>query len=340
MKFRIINQILLLLVLVFSGCHIKRDAIGTDNKIIVIVPRPQVEAVKSALSTIFNDTLYTPQPEPEYLLQFATINEFQRYNTHVNIIVVGLGQDQANPGNQLVKQMLPASSYKASKDGGPAVFLTHDQYAQDQLFMILSARDKEHLIDELAKRSAWIKKKFDDLFDLRQRVYLFERVCQEDIENKLFADYGWAIKVPWGYEVVKDAPDSNFFWMGRQRPFRWLSVQWETSLTVNDADDAITKLHSYAAEFYGHIQFTDYHLKIEQVDFKNWTAWRITGMWEKIEEAQGGPFLHYIFYDGVSDRTYQINMTVFFPGKGKMILLRQLDILAHSLYVEQESEEN
>ncbi len=340
MKFQIINQILLLLVLVFSGCQIKRDAIGTDNKIIVIVPLPQVEAVKSALSIIFNDTLYTPRPEPEYLLQFATINEFQRYNTHVNIIVVGLGQDQANPGNQLVKQMLPASSYQASKDGGQAVFLTHDQYAQDQLFMILSARDKEHLIHELSKRSAWIKKKFDDLFDLRQRVYLFERVCQEDIENKLFTDYGWAIKVPWGYEVVKDAPDSNFFWMGRQRPFRWLSVQWETGFTVNDADDAIIKLHSYAAKFYGHIQFTDYHLEIEQVDFNNWTAWRITGMWEKIEEAQGGPFLHYIFYDGVTDRTYQINMTVFFPGKDKMILLRQLDILAHSLYVEQESEEN
>ncbi len=339
MKLRI-NECLLLLLFSLSGCELKRDAIGTDNKIIVITPRPDIPAVKAALKTIFFDTLYTPRPEPEYLIQYARIDEFQRYNTHVNMIVVGLGVDQANPGNQLVKQLLPANNYLDSKAGGQAIFLVHDQYANDQLFIILSAQDKKHLINELIKQKTWLKNKFDDLFQQRQRTYLYERVRQEAVENKLFAKYGWGVKVPWGYQIVKDAPDSNFFWMGRERPFRWLSVHWALGLQVSNPDTALVTLHTYAAELYGHIRFTDYHLNVNQIDFKNWTAWRITGMWESIEEAQGGPFLHYIFYDGVTDRTYQINMVVFFPGEDKMIILRQLDIVAHSFYVELESDMN
>ena len=324
----------LLLILIVFGCDSKRDAIGEDNKIIIVVPRPQIEAVKIALQPVFPDTMFGPQPEPDYKMEFVSTEDFHRISTHVNVLVIGLGLDESNPGNQLVKQMLPAQHYQESKQGGDAIFLTFDQYATDQIFMIISAKDQNHLRTELAKQKKWLKTTFDDLFTRRQAVFLYDRLSQEDIEQHLFEDYGWGIKVPWGYTVVKDAPDSNFFWMGREGPYRWISVHWEDGLQVGSPDSAIAALNSFGKELYGYVRFSDHKLKVEQVDFNSWTAWKLSGLWERIDEAQGGPFRHFIFYDGITDRTYQINLTVFSPANEKIIVMRQLDVVARSFFTE------
>jgi hypothetical protein len=71
--------------------------------------------------------------------------------------------------------------------------------------------------------------------------------------------------------------------------------------------------------------------------FNDWSGWRITGLWESLEEAQGGPFIAYTFYDGISDRTYYIHVLIYNPGGDKYLLLRQLDIIANTFYVEESS---
>ena len=72
----------LLLILIVFGCDSKRDAIGEDNKIIIVVPRPQIEAVKIALQPVFPDTMFGPQPEPDYKMEFVSTEDFHRISTH------------------------------------------------------------------------------------------------------------------------------------------------------------------------------------------------------------------------------------------------------------------
>ncbi len=300
-----------------------------------MVPQPHETQVKEALEIVFNDTLYTPQPELEYFMSGVDIAEFNRYRTHVNAVVIGLGTDETDPGNLLVKQLLPAETYKDAKQGGEAIFLTRDTYAKNQLLLILCARDVDHLKHELNKHSDWLKQQYDDLFAIRQGKYLFHKSRQSDLEEELLGKYGWSILVPWGYLVLKEAPEDNFFWMGREQPFRWLSVNWTDGLVDVDQSGATEMAQAYADSLYGNVRFTDFKLKVQTVDFKNWTAWKITGLWEEVVEAQGGPFIHYIFYDGVTDRTYQINVLIYFPGSEKIILMRQLDLIAHSFFVDQ-----
>ena len=52
------------------------------------------------------------------------------------------------------------------------------------------------------------------------------------------------------------------------------------------------------------------------------------GLMGKYREAQGGPFLSYLFYDENQDRTYFVHTMIFYPGKNKYLLLKQLDIIA------------
>ncbi|MFH1852486.1 MAG: DUF4837 family protein [Candidatus Neomarinimicrobiota bacterium] len=322
-------------VIIVGACGSLRDAIGDDNKIIVITPEPQAAAVRRALSTIFSDTLFTPQPEPLYVIQTAKVEEYNRYNTHVNFIVTGLGTDPVNPGNRLVKQLLPAASYAASKNGGEAIYLSHDQHAQNQLFLVLSARDEEHLVTELIRNRDWLKEQFDGLFEMRQGEYLFDKVRQEAVEKRIYQNFGWGMKIPWGFEILAEDSIRNFFWMGRDLPYRWISVQWQDGQQLVDSVVAGRLATEYPDQYYGNVRFTDYKFTVKAVDFADWSAWRVTGLWEEKVEPQGGPFVHYIFYDGITDRTYQVNLLIFFPGKDKAILMRQLDIIARSFFVEQ-----
>ncbi|MAL65003.1 MAG: hypothetical protein CMF94_02760, partial [Candidatus Marinimicrobia bacterium] len=56
------------------GCENKRDAIGADNEIRVICSDVDKHNVRRFLEMVFNDTLFTPEPEPFYVLKFSTPN--------------------------------------------------------------------------------------------------------------------------------------------------------------------------------------------------------------------------------------------------------------------------
>ena len=121
--------------------------------------------------------------------------------------------------------------------------------------------------------------------------------------------------------------------MGRDIPYRWIAVQWKDGLAYSDSASVSSYIMTLSTKHFGHIQYSDYLLKIEPVTFNKWGAWKITGLWESIEEAQGGPFISYLFYDETTDRSFFIHSMIFHPGQDKFLLLKQVDIVAHSFDV-------
>ena len=59
--------IFLSLIFINLGCESKRDAIGADNEIRVICSDVDKDNVEKFLKLIFDDSLYTPEPEPFYV---------------------------------------------------------------------------------------------------------------------------------------------------------------------------------------------------------------------------------------------------------------------------------
>jgi hypothetical protein len=155
------------------------------------------------------------------------------------------------------------------------------------------------------------------------------------VEDTLSQKYGWTLKIPWGWEVLRDSSELGFFWLGREMPYQWISVQWEEGKTIDEVNDLDIgqKVWAYPENFYDHIRFHEYKFKMEKVYFHQRKAWKITGIWESIEEAQGGPFLSYIFYDKALDKTFHLNMLMYHPGREKTIFMGQLDLIAKSFTV-------
>ena len=67
-----LRSIIILLMIVFCGsCDSKREALGASNEIRVICSELDKPIIRDYLSSIFTDTLFTPEPEPYYYLKFS-----------------------------------------------------------------------------------------------------------------------------------------------------------------------------------------------------------------------------------------------------------------------------
>jgi len=323
-----------LIIFQFS-CTVKREALGSDDEIIVVSAMEDEAHLQSILSAIFNDTLFTPEPEPYYKLIFVSPNDYRRIKNSTQIVIGALGEDPSNPAVDLVKNILSVQQYRNSISGDKPIIISKDPFARNQLLMVINTPNVEKAKEFATKNNKNIKSQYSTLFQNRQERYMFNNARQKDLEKHLLEDYGWSIKIPWGYEVITDSSEQQLFWIGQEMPFRWLAVQWRDGSIVENYESAKEFIMDFPLEYFKNIQYSENYFELNTTDqFNQRLAWKVNGLWESIDDAQGGPFLAYLFYDGITDRTYYIHAMIFHPGNNKVILLQQLDLIAKSFIVD------
>ena len=320
---------LFLVFILFPACEEKREALGADNEIRIICSELDKEVLGKALAIIFSDTIYTPQPEPYYYFKFSDPEHYDNLKEQAYVVIGAVNRDPGNPGLKLVKKLLPEDKFTSSSLDDPILF-TKDVYAHKQLFMVMNSRSSDQLIAAAKEKKHWIQKQFHNQFIHRQEQFLFGDDRNTDLEKTIKKEYGWNIKIPWGWEMIRSLPDSNFVWIGREMPFQWISIHWERGIYVDDELAAGEYLWGWPEKHYGSVKFNDYHFQLKNTKFKGYNAWRGDGVWETINEmeAKGGPFRSYLFYDQNNHRTYHINMLIYNPGNDKSLYMRQLDLIA------------
>jgi len=324
-------SIALISFLFFCCQDIKPRAQGGDNEIVLITSKSDRLFLEQTLSSMINDTLFTPQPEPYFKIVWIEPDRFNDVKRYVNVVVGAIGDYSSSKGTKLLKNILTEQQYTSSMSGNNHLIFSKDVFARDQNFLIINGPSKEKIVEASYDQGPWLKKQFDDLFIFRQSSHLFEEsTLQVDLQASLSERYDWSIKIPWGYSVIRDSSDQQFFWIGKELPFRWLAVQWEDGLLFSDSLSAFQFSKNIPLKFFQNIQYTDYKLKIEPSVFNEYGSWKISGLWESIEDAQGGPFISHLFYDQYQDRTYFIHSMIFHPGKDKYLLLRQVDMIART----------
>ena len=317
---------ILLFIIIFS-CENKREALGADNEIRVICSRLDREIITAYLSSIFIDTLYTPEPEPYYNLKFSDPETFSQLKSQSQVIVGALKRDN-NSGHQLVKKLLPENQFESTLNGDP-IILGEDVYAKKQLFMIINANSKEHLMDHVEEKRKQFRKIFNDQFIDRQNRFLFGDDRNMKLEDSLKSEYGWTIKIPWGWDRIKNRPDSNFVWLGREMPFQWIGIGWVKGNILSNEILVGDYVWKWPKDNYKSIQINTHKFELDKISHGDTFAWRAQGVWETIslKESKGGPFRSYLFYDSLNDLTYHLNFLIHHPGDDKTIFMRQMDMI-------------
>ena len=332
LKERTMVRILLLICLILlSSCETKRDSVGGSDDLIVLAAKEDRDKVKSLLSTVFNDTLLTPEPEPFYNVKFSDPSNYNALKTQTNLIIASIGDFDLNPATKLAKNLLGETQFNQTLEG-PPVILSRDQFAKNQLFMIISGSDSSMIKDYLIENGEWIKQQYNENFDKKQSKYLIDAQHQEEKELLLLRKHGWNINLPWGWEIIKN--ESSFVWIGQEMPFRWLSVYWRDG-NYFSKEEATKLANSFPEDYFKSIQYNENFISVDWVDYRDDVAYKISGLWESIEGAKGGPFEGYLFYDYDSDRTFYINYLVFNPDGRKAFYVKQMNLIARTLKVQQ-----
>ena len=332
---KMITIIVLLLSCSNMGCEMKREALGADNEIRVICSDVDKESIRTYLSTIFTDTLFTPEPEPYYHLKFSDPETYTKLKSQSQVVVAAINRDSKNTGFQLVKKMLSPDQFHFTETGDP-VILAKNVHAKKQLFMVINAVSVEQLMSTIDSRKNLIRKQFHDQFVDRQSRYIFGDDRNKTLEDSLNQALGWTLKIPWGWEMIKIRSDSNFVWLGKEMPFQWIGIGWADGNLVNDDLSVGEYIWTWPAKNYGYIQFNDYKFELDKMPYNDYFAWRAQGIWEtiNIKESKGGPFRSYVFYDEQSDKTFHLNYLIHHPGNDKSIFMRQLDLIVKSFTID------
>jgi len=81
--------IFVLLILALS-CSSKKNSLGFDDEIRVVCSELDEPLVRKYLSSVFNDTLFTPQPEPAYKLIFNRPSDFKDLKKYAIKLVINI----------------------------------------------------------------------------------------------------------------------------------------------------------------------------------------------------------------------------------------------------------
>ena len=323
-----------LIMFLIYGCDKKKASLGADNEIRVICSNEDKDTVQRYLSSVFTDTIFTPEPEPYYYLKFSDPSTYERLKSQAYIIIASTNSNLDNSGFQLIKKILTKDQFNQLQNNNPMI-IGKDVFAKDQLFMILNLENEKKSNKLIQDKKNFIRQKYHDQFLSRQRKFILDGISNTKLEQKLFSKYDWSIKIPWGWELIKELSDSNFVWIGREMPFQWISINWEPGNITSDELIAGNYLWSWLPKYYGYIQSSSYKFKLDKTKFNNNYAWRFKGVWEtkELKESKGGPFVSYLFYDEKNNLTYHLNYLVHYPGKNKSLYMRQLDLLIKSFKI-------
>ncbi len=335
--FNILFYILLIVTFFFllSCFGYKPRAKGVQNEILVFVSDEDKEGIIPILDSVFNRICYTPQPESVFEIRYLSPEEFQDRKSNYNIIVAAILEIRDNTGDKLIQDLLPASQFEMVTKGENQIFTKMNLYSRGQIFAIFAGISREELETSAIQKKDVIYDHFDQAFLERENKHIFQRMEQKKLSEELGEKNGWRMRIQHDYIIIREDSLNNFLWIGRAFPYRWISVHWieQTSNLFLNRDLALKLNKEYPQQFYGAISFTDHFLTIEETFFNHWSAWRIQGLWEHKKKTMGGPFISYIFYDGVTDRIYHINLLIYNPGNPKVILLRQMDIIAQTFTI-------
>ncbi len=318
--------------LISFSCGIKPISWQKESNIAVMADKGDWDALGPSLSRVFERVIRTPQKEKTYLLHYVEDKDFDRYTKYRYLILAATLKSQGRIG-KLVKRVVADPQIRAEVERGERyLIIQKDQWAADQLMIILVGKDQHSLEETIDANSNTIFHAIDDVVHERMKQEMYKRGEQTKEEDRLMRTYNWSIRIQHDYFIPQELPAEGFLWFRRILPERWIFVRWidggNTSLL--NQDWVVGERNRIGATYYGGDRVTDKYLFSYAGEFLGRKAQITTGLWENNEKMKGGPFMNYTFYDEYTKRVYMIDIAAFAPDRDKLPYLKRLDIIAHT----------
>jgi hypothetical protein len=319
------------LLIVAVSCNMKRDSLGSLDKIIIIADSTEWAEIGEDVLAVMDKKVYTPQPESIFNLLQRNPEDLKKLTRFPNLLVVGTLEAQGSM-RDLLDKLLAGSQSRVQADSA-FLFNKTNPWAINQMLVLAVSKDIPTLQKKLRENGDRLFNLFDEKISANVFQSLYIHFEQQDISKRLMERHGWSVRVQHDYHVAVDSSDIRYVWLRRYNPQRWLSVYWEPidDPSLLSKEWMLEKRGDIIAKFYdGDYVYEDDTIKVQEksVDFNGRYAIRLEGVWQNEKHVMGGPFRSYGFYNESDGRLYLIDLSVFAPGQRKYQYIRQLDGIA------------
>lgn len=340
-----IAAILLLHVFLSScGGDYRPKADGGIEEVIVIVDRSKWESdYANALRDVYGAYIYTlPQPEPFYQLSFFTFEnqkQLDNLKKFKNIIIAAPIDEKSNVGDW-IRSMLDDQVEQKVRTGESFAFPLKDQWFRDQYVIILTSHSEEALAEKLKESERSLRA---DIFkkEMERWEYdIYDRLEQTHYSDSLWNDYGWKFRIQ--HDYIKNIDSLNFVSYRRslEQNDRWIWAWWKDDVQninfldsewINTTRDSLMQQWIRGSRDGSFVQ-TQYRRPVETESFEKGRliAYETLGTWRMANDAMGGPFVNFTYYDPETKRLFMLEFSQFAPGVQKRRYVKQFRVMGRT----------
>ncbi len=338
MKAKVSKILIPVLVIIFAlqSCERpKEKAVGYDQVITVLCDDANWEACEPVLAETLGKIYKTPRTETLYIFKRINADDLDLNKMNKNILVLTNLEVYSEITPQ-VQSMLPDSTIRTIRENPRGYYYQEDAYAQGQALVIVVGKSISDLQGRLQVNQDQIFNFIEHKMYERNTAFVYRSGEQFELAESYFEEHGYYLRMMHDYVEIENHSEKKLVWLGRDFPYRWLTISWETPNDSSELEVQLDELlrktfqrklrSSYDNELRS-VRLKEDHLSSESFWFKQYSAYKYFGLWESIEEVKGGPFIAYGFYEPVKDRIYLLTGIIHAPHKDKIPYLRQMETI-------------
>ncbi len=324
----------------FASCHgdYRPKATGPRDQITVIMDSTMWQSqTADAIRDVYGKTVRTvTMGYPLFDLsfrKFETQKQLDKLLKKKNLIIAAPIDGDGSTAVYL-RSLLGDSVKTAVKDGQYFAIPLKDHFYKDQWTMILTSTGDSVLAQKIKSSGKQLTSGLLERTFQRYEDLLYSKGEQPKIENRLWNEHGWKIRVPQRWHIhnidttyhQKNGAHTGFVTLRNdiRNDLRWLWVWWtdqppsEAALSpkwINQTRDSLLEKYIRGTRDSSYVttDYTHFPVITDTLQVHGNTAYETRGVWRMTHGAMGGPFLNMMVKDSQNGRLFLLGIGQFAP---------------------------
>ncbi len=322
----------------------RRNAVGSIEEMIVVMDSTMWDSeTAEAIREVYGKYVFTlPSPEEFYSTTFSdfkTNSQLDRLKTYKNLVIAAPIDEQSNTGS-FVRSLLSDDVEQRVRAEESFALQLHDHWYRDQYAVVLTSVSDSALAAKIrnSERSLLADAFEREIARWEQEIY--DKLEQTEYSDSLWQEHGWKVRIQ--HDYVKNVDTTNFITFKRtlERNDRWMWAWWQDDVQninfldddwINAKRDSLMELYIRGSRDSSYVQ-TEYRRPVETETFQQGRllGYETLGTWQMINDAMGGPFVNFTYYDPDTRRLFMIEYGQFAPGVKKMRFVKQFRVMGRT----------
>ncbi|MEN9979462.1 MAG: DUF4837 family protein [candidate division WOR-3 bacterium] len=273
--------------------------------------------VSGQVKAVLEQPVFTPQPEPEFLLRVGGFDRFPSYSRMRIVFLIGTVRDS------IIRGVLGGRADSLGEEGF-GLFKFPNAWVDNQQVLLFVARDTERLIEGLRVYGARLYRTVTEMVLEQMTAATYFR-GRDDGAGRQLARFGFSLDVPKEWLIQDKDSAERFIYIHGHFPDRSVFVHWQDTVFPLVSDSVLQLRDRLTAKFYDGDYVDRNAVRAESIEFLGVPCLRIRGVWQNQKQVIGGPFVLYAF--NYQERFFLLDGMVFNPGEKKVSSLFQVEAI-------------